>query len=137
MSTEYNSPILNSKIIKNTPSEEPIEFVDLLSNIWEKENENFSLIPYDIHIGKRDEEMRMDLICYRLYGSPEWIHHLCKYNNIKNPFDIRAGDYIRYPKQEDLENKAKELEETKKWIEGKKIVKIIVIPKRLVNIVVA
>lgn len=39
--------------------------------------------------------------------------------------------------QEDLENKAKELEEIKKWIEGKKIVKVIVIPKRLVNIVVA
>jgi len=36
----------------------------------------------------------------------------------------------------DLENKAKNLPETLKWIEGKKVVKVIVVPKRLVNIVV-
>jgi len=38
--------------------------------------------------------------------------------------------------QNELENKAKEVEEVKKWIEGKKIITIIVVPKRLVNIVV-
>ncbi len=36
----------------------------------------------------------------------------------------------------DLELKAKSLPETQKWIEGKKVVKVIVVPKRLVNIVV-
>jgi leucyl-tRNA synthetase len=39
--------------------------------------------------------------------------------------------------QNDLENKAKELEEVKKWIEGKNIIKVIFVPKRLINIVVA
>ena len=37
----------------------------------------------------------------------------------------------------ELENIAINNELVKKWIEGKKIVKVIVIPKRLVNIVVS
>ncbi len=36
----------------------------------------------------------------------------------------------------DLEQRAKNLPDTNKWIEGKKIIKVVVVPKRLVNIVV-
>jgi leucyl-tRNA synthetase len=36
-----------------------------------------------------------------------------------------------------LEAKAKEVDEVKKWLDGKRVVKVIVVPKRLVNIVVA
>jgi leucyl-tRNA synthetase len=36
-----------------------------------------------------------------------------------------------------LEAKAKEVDEVKKWLDGKMVVKVIVVPKRLVNIVVA
>ncbi len=35
-----------------------------------------------------------------------------------------------------LETKAKEVDEVKKWLDGKKIIKVIVVPKRLVNFVV-
>jgi leucyl-tRNA synthetase len=38
--------------------------------------------------------------------------------------------------QAELETTAKELPEAKKWLEGKQVVKVIVVPKRLVNIVV-
>ncbi len=37
----------------------------------------------------------------------------------------------------DLEAKAREVKEVKSWLEGKSVVKIIVVPKRLVNIVLA
>mgnify|MGYP000372795859 len=38
--------------------------------------------------------------------------------------------------REEIGEKAKELPEVKKFTDGKKIVKIIVVPKRIVNIVV-
>ncbi|MFA6295479.1 MAG: class I tRNA ligase family protein [Candidatus Paceibacterota bacterium] len=38
--------------------------------------------------------------------------------------------------KEDMEKKAQEVPEVKKWLENKKIVKIIVVPNRLVNLVV-
>jgi leucyl-tRNA synthetase len=36
-----------------------------------------------------------------------------------------------------LEKMAKENDEVKKWLDGKSIIKVVVVPKRLVNIVVS
>jgi len=49
------------------------------------------------------------------------------------------GSFLIFANTEDaiLEDKAKNLDEVKKWLDGKKVVKVIVVPKRLVNIVVA
>ena len=39
-------------------------------------------------------------------------------------------------KNQELENKAVAVTEVKKWLEGKKVMKVIVVPKRLVNVVI-
>lgn len=96
---DYNSPILNNKKILDG------DFYDLKSTIWEKIDDAFLTISYNFHIVKRDEEMRMDLISIRLYGDAKWTHLLCKFNDLKNPFDVRKDDKIKFTATTDeLEN---------------------------------
>lgn len=44
-----------------------------------------------------DEEMRIDLISFRLFGSVEYSDFLLNLNQIINPLNIRLGDVLIYP----------------------------------------
>jgi hypothetical protein len=48
------------------------------------------------YVVDQDEEMRIDLICYRIYGNVEQVGFLCNYNQIDNPLNIKQGDIINY-----------------------------------------
>lgn len=48
------------------------------------------------HQVEEDEEMRIDLICYRLYGNTNQIGILLNLNEISNPLNIKKGDIIKY-----------------------------------------
>jgi hypothetical protein len=49
-----------------------------------------------------DEDMRIDIICYKIYGTTEFIDILLNINKIDNPLNIKNGDFIRYPGINDI-----------------------------------
>jgi hypothetical protein len=49
------------------------------------------------------EEMRLDLVCDRFYGSTEYMDVLMKANNIFNPFSIKEGDFLIIPDVQGIE----------------------------------
>jgi hypothetical protein len=49
-----------------------------------------------------DEEMRIDILCYKIYGTTEFIDILLNINKIDNPLNIKSGDFIRYPGRNDI-----------------------------------
>ena len=51
-------------------------------------------------------------------------------------YDFTVASFDANATKEDIEKMVLELEEIQKWIEGKTIRKIIVVPKRMVNIVI-
>jgi hypothetical protein len=48
------------------------------------------------------EEMRIDLICNKLYGTTEYIDFLLNFNSISNPLNIREGAILRYVSIDDI-----------------------------------
>lgn len=44
-----------------------------------------------------EEEMRIDLVSYNLYGSTDYADILLRVNEIINPLNIKSGDVIIYP----------------------------------------
>lgn len=48
------------------------------------------------YVVQQDEEMRIDLICFRLYESTNYVDFLLNFNYIDNPLNIKRGDIIRY-----------------------------------------
>lgn len=51
---------------------------------------------------QKDEEMRIDLICNRIYSSSDYVDILLNINKIDNPLNIKAGDIIQYPNSSDI-----------------------------------
>jgi len=63
-----------------------------------------NLDQYDQYIVQEDEEMRIDLVCNRIYGNVDKVGFLLFLNEISNPLNIRKGDVIRYANQSGLDN---------------------------------
>ena len=51
---------------------------------------------------QQDEDMRIDLICYRIYDNTDNIDILLNVNRIDNPLNIKSGDVLRYPSESDI-----------------------------------
>lgn len=49
-----------------------------------------------------DEEMRIDVICYRIYKNTDYVDILLNVNKIDNPLNIKPGDIIKYPGENDI-----------------------------------
>lgn len=49
------------------------------------------------HVVTPDEEMRIDLICYRIYQNTDQMDLILNINGILNPLNIMAGDVLLYP----------------------------------------
>lgn len=70
---------------------------DKLYNLFDSTiNKPTDLTGLEQHLVTEDEEMRIDLVCYRIYGSTKEISLLLSINDITNPLNIKAGDMIRY-----------------------------------------
>ena len=50
-----------------------------------------------------DEEMRIDILCNRIYGNTDFIDILLNINKIDNPLNIKSGDIIKYPGRNDID----------------------------------
>jgi hypothetical protein len=54
------------------------------------------------YIVKKDEEMRIDLVCKSIYGKLDHIDIICNLNNIDNQLNIKAGERLLYPNEFDI-----------------------------------
>jgi hypothetical protein len=54
------------------------------------------------HIVTQQEEMRLDTVCYNLYGSYSFFEELMTINNIKNPWSIKQGDIVYFLQNDDM-----------------------------------
>jgi len=62
-------------------------------------DDSLSYYPYYV---LDNEAMRIDMICYSIYGNFEYIDELLTINNILNPWSIRAGDIIYFLEEDDM-----------------------------------
>jgi len=82
---------------------------DNLYNIFKQTYINKNNVPlYETYVNEL-EEMRLDRISYRLYGSPSYIEELMELNNIMNIWNIKQGDVIYFSPIGSFDN-LKELE---------------------------
>lgn len=52
--------------------------------------------PRLLYVVQITDEMRIDQVCFNIYGNTDNIGFLLNYNNIDNPLNIRQGDQIFY-----------------------------------------
>ena len=52
---------------------------------------------FTYHRVEEEEEMRMDLISVKYYGTEDYLDILCKFNGISNPFSLERGQLIKVP----------------------------------------
>lgn len=51
---------------------------------------------YSVYVVEELDQMRMDLICFNIYGNTDYVDFLCNLNNIKNPLSVHEGMFILY-----------------------------------------
>jgi hypothetical protein len=73
-------------------------FYDLTQPVFRFES-GLAIFP---HIVEKEEEMRMDLISFRLYGTTDHTAFLCRLNNIVNPLNIKEGTTLVYVQENNI-----------------------------------
>ena len=91
----------NIKIIEERPDKELGQtlFYDLTETTFQSRIS----IGYNYYDVTRDDEMRIDLICNKLYNNTDYIDILLNVNEIDNPMNIKEGDVLKYPSIDDIE----------------------------------
>ena len=59
---------------------------------------------YFMYVVDSFNNMRLDQICYDIYGSNEYMDFLMFINDIINPLNVKDGDILIYTNQEDINN---------------------------------
>jgi hypothetical protein len=59
-------------------------------------------VSYNYYYVQKNEEMRIDLVCYSIYNNTDYIDILLNVNEIDNPLNIKYGDVIKYPSDKDI-----------------------------------
>lgn len=54
------------------------------------------------YVVKKNREMRLDLICYDIYGSSIYIDELMHMNGIIDPYSVKDGDIIKWAPLDEL-----------------------------------
>lgn len=57
----------------------------------------YTVLGETLHTVLRTEELRPDLISHAHYDTPDLWWVICVHNGIRDPFSVRAGDYLRIP----------------------------------------
>ena len=75
---------------------------DNLYNLFNKTYIDYPAAQSTNYVVDQDEEMRMDFISFRIYGSVNYVDFLCNFNQIDNPLNIMPGDVIKYVELTDV-----------------------------------
>lgn len=78
------------------------KILDFLSSNYEINFNSPELQLKSFFVVREEHICRMDLICQEVYGKPNLVDVLCKWNNITNPFSIQVGDVIICPTEKTL-----------------------------------
>lgn len=73
---------------------------DLTQTVWKKVNS----VNYFLYIVDKFDEMRIDTICNKIYGTTNHVDFLLFLNDIINPLNIKEGDTIIYVNSENIFN---------------------------------
>lgn len=65
---------------------------------------NGNSVSVDFFRVTRSEEMRMDKVSKKLYGTSKYVGTLCQLNDVLNPYAIREGDLLAYCSPEQANN---------------------------------
>lgn len=71
---------------------------DLTQTVWSKQNS----FQYFMYVVDRFDEMRIDNISYKIYGTTDYADFLLFLNDIINPLNIKEGDMLIYVNGEDI-----------------------------------
>lgn len=85
--------------INNLPIDQSLGLYDFTVSTFQYKI-NFNLFAY---IVRRDEEMRIDLVCKHIFNSTTEIDFLLDFNGIINPLNIHEGDIIFHVRLEDVQ----------------------------------
>lgn len=70
---------------------------DNLYNFFEPTFYTKNGIDLGAYFSEKDTEMRMDLICDKIYSNVDYVDLLCDVNDIDNPLNVMERDIILYP----------------------------------------
>jgi hypothetical protein len=74
-------------------------FYDLTQTTFKSRND----VGLNFYYVSEDEEMRIDLICNKIYQNTDYIDIILNINMIDNPLNISAGTLLLYPAEKDIE----------------------------------
>lgn len=60
--------------------------------------------PFFYYYVEQHEEMRIDLVSQKLYGTTEYCDFLLSFNDIDNPLNIKSGDLIFYIDESNIDS---------------------------------
>jgi len=89
--------IYDISILKRDPNQN--DLYDLIEQTF-----TLNTIPLFKFIVGREEEMRPDLISYKLYKSVNYVDFILNLNEIDNPLNIKEGDVILYTTADKFES---------------------------------
>jgi len=93
---------LDVKIVQQKPDKElgQTRFYDLTESTYQSRRD----LEFQYYYILKEDEMRIDLICYKIYNNTDYIDILLNFNEIDNPLNIKEGDVLRYPNPKDIES---------------------------------
>ena len=94
---------LYSEIVDKTPIDRN-QLGDPLYDLTNATSGSYVLRSPRAYTVNRMTEMRLDKICYELFGRIDYVHQLMKINQIYNPFSIKKGDTIIWSAFDELED---------------------------------
>lgn len=56
------------------------------------------------YVIRKEDEMRIDKVCQKIYGNMDNVSFLCNLNNIKNPLSVKSGSIILYVNENLIQN---------------------------------
>ena len=83
------------KDLENIQRESQDELYDLTSLYFQYKQDVLDQFE-QVYIVESYDEMRLDIVCYNIYGSTDYVDFLCDLNNISNPLNIKGGTEIIY-----------------------------------------
>lgn len=84
---------------------------DLIYPLLDKENKINDIREYVVGVEK---EMRLDLICYDIYGSLSYMDELMHLNGILDPYAVKPGDIIKWTPLDKIKSYRKDYDDSTK-----------------------
>jgi len=86
--------------VNNLKKDKKTGLYDITKSVYTYKD-NIAIYPYVV---EKEDEMRMDLISYKLYKTTEHTAFLCRLNNIINPLNIKDNTLLIYTDESEIQS---------------------------------